>query len=68
MGRTQLPWGCRGSEETIVGSCPAAAGLASLNVGALMLAVPGSLSPAGARGKEPRLAGKVGREDTLPRG
>lgn len=36
MGRTQLRWGCRESEETIVGSCPAAAGLASLNVGAMI--------------------------------
>lgn len=43
-----------------MGSCPALAGLASLNVGAVMLAMPGSLSPAGAQGREPRLGGKAG--------
>lgn len=42
---------------------PAIPGLASLNVGALMLAMPGSLSPGGAWGREPRLGGKAGRAE-----
>lgn len=39
---------------------PAIPGLASLNVGALMLAMPGSLSPGGAWGRQPRFGGKAG--------
>ena len=59
MGRNQLSWGCRES-EVAVGSCPATTGLASLTEGVLMPAMPGSLSPGRAQGRQPRLAGRGG--------